>query len=198
MPPSRTTVTQLLNAVNDGDHAALDKLYHLLYEELRVRAHRQRKQWRGDYTLDSVALVNEAYLKLVGQTSIDLKNRAHFLAIAAKAMRFVLFDYVKQRQAQKRGGDHQRVSFEKLKGIFEKGGTVSEEQADVLIALDEALARLAQFDERQSQVVECRFFGGMTITETATALGISAAPVKPDWEMAQTWLYREIKRILGP
>ena len=196
MPPSRTTVTQLLVAVSNGDHMALDDLYHRLYEELRVLAHRHRQRWRGDYTLDTVALVNEVYLKLVDQTSVNLKSRAHFLAVAAQAMRYVLLDYAKKRQALKRGGNQQRVSFDEMKGIFEEGIALTEERADVLVALDEALERLAQFDARQSRVMECRFFGGMTIKETAEALEISPATVNRDGELAKTWLYREIKRIL--
>ncbi len=196
MPPSQTTVTQLLEAVSNGDHTALDDLYNLLYEELRVLAHRRRQRWRGDYTLDTIALVNEAYLKMVDQTSVNLESRTHFFAVAARAMRYILLDYVKQRQALKRGGDQQRVSFDEMKGIFEEGIAITEERADVLIALDEALERLAQFDARQSRVMECRFFGGMTIKETAEALEISPATVNRDGEMAKTWLYREIKRLL--
>ena len=197
MHPPQTTVTQLLNAVSNGDSTALDELYDLLYEELRARAHRQRQRWRGDYSLDSVALVNEAYLKLVDQTSVNVKSRAHFLAIAAKAMRFILLDYAKRRKTDKRWGHLQRVSFDKVEGLFEKGVSPLDDQADVLVALDEALKRLAQRDERQSQVVVCRFFGGMTIKETEEALGIATATVSRDWDMAKTWLYREIKRIMG-
>ena len=192
MPPSQTTVTQLLKAVGDGDRTAFDELYDLLYEELRVRAHWHRQRWRGDYTLDTIALVGEAYEKLVDQTSFNLKSRAHFLAVAAKAMRFILLDYAKQAKIENR---LQRVSLDKVEDLFEKGRSLSG-QADVLVVLDEALKRLSQVDERQSQVAVCRFFGGMTIKETAEALGIATATVNRDWVVAKTWLYREIKRIL--
>ncbi|MCH8962954.1 MAG: sigma-70 family RNA polymerase sigma factor [Bacteroidetes bacterium] len=197
MLPPQTTVTQLLEAVGNGDRTAFDELYDLLHEELRMLAHRHRQRWRGDYTIDTVALVNEAYLKLVGRTSVNLKSRAHFLAVAAKAMRFILLDYAKRRDASKRPDPRNRVSFDKVGSLFEKGRSLSGEQADVLVALDEALKRLSHRDKRQSQVVECRFFGGMTIKETAAALEIATATVNRDWDMAKTWLYREIKRILG-
>ncbi len=197
MHPLQTTVTQLLEAVGNGDRTAFNELYDLLYEELRARAHRHRQRWRGDYTLDTVALVNEAYLKLVGRTSVNLKSRAHFLAVAAKAMRFILLDYAKRRDASKRPDPANRVSFDKVEGLFEKGRSFSGGQADVLVALDEALKRLSHRDERQCQIVECRFFGGMTIKETAAALEIATATVNRDWDMAKTWLYREIKQIMG-
>lgn len=197
MTSSQPSVSELLEAVSRGETAALDHLYPLVYEELRKVAHRQRRGWHGDYTLDTVALVGEAYLKLVDQTSITLKSRAHFFAVAARAMRQILLDYAKKRQAQKRGGDFQRVSFDEMRGLFDQGLVLSKERADILVALEEALERLATIDERQCQVVECRFFGGMTIEDTAAVLDVSTATVNRDWKMARSWLHREIQRILG-
>lgn len=197
MPSPQPTATQLLEAAADGDRAAFDALYALLYDDLRGRAHRHRQRWGGDYSMDSVALVSEAYSKLIGQDGLALKSRAHFLAVAAKAMRSVLLDYAKWKNAAKRPSPRDRVSFDGVNGLFDADRSLWDEQADVLIALNEALERLKQLDERQSQVVVCRFFGGMTIHDTAEALDISVATVNRDWTMAKAWLYGELKPLQG-
>jgi RNA polymerase sigma factor (TIGR02999 family) len=181
--------------LRDGDSAAAVRLFPLVYGELRDRAHRQRRGWQGDYTMNSTALVHEAYLKLVDQTQPAAWNgRAHFLAVAARAMRQILIDYAKSRRRQKRGGDQVKVSFEELEGLLEDGGALTEERADTFLALDEALRRLEMTSGRQGRIVECRFFGGMTIEDTAAALDVSPATVKRGWEMARVWLFRELTR----
>lgn len=188
---THATVTRLLEAVQDGDAAALDDVFALVYDELKRLAHRQRRSWRGQATMNTTALVNEAYLKLVGPAPLAVENRAHFLALASKAMRQILCNYARERNAQKRGGDVHQVSLSELHG---PSGLIdfSEEHALTLMALDGALQRLEALDPRQAQVVECRFFGGLTIEETADALGISPRTVKRDWAMAQAWLHQEM------
>lgn len=192
---ARTRVTQLLAELPDRN-AAADELFALLYDELRAIAHRQRRRWRGDDTLQTTALVHEAFLKLVDQERIAAESRVHFLAIAARAMRHILCNYARDRRAQKRGGAIEHVALDESRADAARTGT-SFESSDVLAALDEALLRLEQIDPRQSRVVECRFFGGLTIDETATALGISPRTVKRDWAMAQAWLHREMSTPSG-
>lgn len=172
----------------------MDELLPLIYGELRMLARLQRRRWRGDYTLDTTALVHEAYLKLVDQKRVDARTRTHFLAVAAKAMRHILCNYARDRRRLKRGGGLHHVPLEEIETIETIPGqvTFSVEQANVLIALDEALCRLEAIDKRQSDVVECRFFGAMSIDNTAAALGISAATAKRAWSMARAWLYREL------
>jgi RNA polymerase sigma factor (TIGR02999 family) len=178
-------VTDLLQAARAGDHAALDRVFSIVYEELRGLAHAQRRRWHGDYTLDTTALVHEAYLKLVDQRSSSFKDRGHFMAVAAKAMRHILVNYAERRRAAKRGGGAERVPIEEF-------NPVSEESAEEVLALHDALERLAGFNERQARVVEARFFAGLPIEDTAEALGISPATVKRDWNLASAWLHREI------
>ncbi|NNF57979.1 MAG: sigma-70 family RNA polymerase sigma factor [Rhodothermaceae bacterium] len=192
MEHTQTTVTRLLDALQVGDRDALEDLFSLVYEELKGLAHRQRRRWQGNNTLNTTALVNEAYLKLVGPAQIKAESRAHFFALAAKAMRHILCNYARDRSAQKRGGGVEKLSVDGLE-LPEQGASFSEEQADTLAALDEALRRLEQVDPRQGKVVECRFFGGLTIEETAAALGISPRTVKRDWALAQAWLHREMR-----
>ncbi len=179
---SQAEVTQLLEALEQGDSTALDRLFPLVYEELRAVAHRQRRRWQGDDSLNTTALVHEAYLKLVDQTQVKLVDRSHFLAVATQAMRRILVDYARRYRADKRGGGAARVSLsEEL--------IVAEERADMLLALDEALVDLARLDERVSRVVECRFFGGLTEEETAEVLGVTARTVRRDWTKAKGWLH---------
>ena len=178
--------------MQDGNAAVLDELFALLYEELRTIAHRQRRRWQGDDTLDTTALVHEAYLKLVGQARLGVESRAHFFALAAKAMRHILCNYVRERSAQKRGGGLERLPLDECKAVSPQIA-LPPEPADTLLALDDALRRLEQIDPRQSKVVECRFFGGLTIEETATAIGVSPRTVRRDWSVAQAWLHREMK-----
>ena len=188
----QSTVTRLLGKAEGGDRAALHELFTLLYKELTELAHRHRQRWHGDHTLNTTALVHEAYLKLVGKARIGAEGRAHFLALAAKAMRHILCNYARERRAQKRGGGLERLPFDELKAppvqvVF------SEEKSDTLVALDDALQQLERLHPRQSKVVECRFFGGLTIEETAAAMGISQRTVQRDWAVAQAWLYREMR-----
>ena len=194
--PSQQEVTRLLEALQRGDGAALDALFPLVYEELRAVAHAQRRRWQGDETLDTTALVHEAYLKLVDQSRATWENRAHFLATAAKAMRHILTNYARDRRAQKRGGDQPRLSLEELGEQLNDVAEFSDANTDLLIALDAALKKLEQVNERQSRIVECRFFGGLTIEETAVALGISTASVSRGWALAQVRLFTDVQRGL--
>lgn len=189
------TVTRLLNELQGGNEAAFDELFAVVYDELRSQAHRQRQSWQGDFTLNTTALVHEAYLKLVGNGNAGWESRAHFLATAAKAMRQILLNYAKNRRRQKRGGDRHRISLDDLKAGEEL--VLSEDGAEVLVILDEALDRLEAISPRQGRIVECRFFGGLTIQETAAALDVSPMTVKRSWTVAQLWLFREIQREIG-
>jgi RNA polymerase sigma factor (TIGR02999 family) len=192
-----TTVTRLLDQL-EGDHrAALDQLMPLVYDELRALAHRHRLRWHGDDTLGTTALVNEAYLKLVGQQRLDARSRAHFFAVAGKAMRHILSNYSEARRRRKRGGGLRRASPAALDAVPDER-ELPDEQAEELEALIAALQRLEQTDERLSRVVECRFLAGMSIADTASVLGTSPATVKRDWTLARAWLYREMQRQQGP
>lgn len=178
-------ITQLLEAHAQGDREALDALLPRIYDELRRIARYRLRGERAGHTLNTTALVHEAYLKLVRLDRMDWQNRAHFFAIASRAMRNILIDYATRRNAQKRGGRQEPVS---LDGV----DVGTEAHLSDLVALDQALKRLASFDERQARVVECRFFGGLTIDETAEALDTSPATVSRDWSMARAWLNREL------
>lgn len=182
----------MLEAAKAGDGAAMEKLFPLVYEELHKRAHWQRQKWHGDLTLNTTALVHEAYIKLVDQSRTEWESRAHFMAVAAKAIRHILIDYAQKRKAVKRGGDIPKYSLEEMQ-LAGKEVVMTEEKAEALVGLEEALKLLEQEDEREAKVVECRFFGGMTVEETAAALGISERTVKRDWSMAQAWLRRTIE-----
>lgn len=168
-----------------GSRPKADKLVGEVYGELRQIARRQLSRERADHTLNTTALVHEAYIKLSSQTRVEWQNRAHFCAVAAQAMRRILLDYAKNRSAAKRGSEFNRVELdEEVIRI--------DEQAEEIIALDEALTRLAEFDPRQAQIVELRYFGGMSIKDAASVMSISPATVKRDWNMAKAWLYREL------
>jgi RNA polymerase sigma factor (TIGR02999 family) len=186
------TDSGLLEAVEHGDAAALAALFSLVYRELTVLARQQRRRWHGDITLDTTALVHEVYLKLVGQHQPASRSRAHFFAIAAKAMRHILCNYARARSRKKRGG---RVPHVRLEPGREVVGQLqlTDDQTERLTALDDALRTFAPIAERQAQVVECRFFGGMGIEDTATALGVSARTVQRDWIFARAWLRREMQ-----
>ena len=193
-PPSReASVAQLLAAVRDGRRDALDQLFPLVYQELRELAHRQRLGWQGDDTLNTTALVHEAYLKLVDHRQAGWSTEAHFLAVAARAIRQILINYARDRRAQKRGGGWRRIPLgeEQLERGPDGFGI---EWHDQVLEMDEALGRLAVHSERQSRIIECRFFGGMTVEQTAEAMGLSIASVTRGWGMARAWLCRE----LGP
>jgi RNA polymerase sigma factor (TIGR02999 family) len=179
-------ITGLLLAWKAGDQEALDRLFPLVYEELRGIAHRQLRRERPDRTLGTTALVHEAYLKLVDQTRVQWADRAHFFGVAAGAMRRILIDQARRRGAVKRGGAPKQVSLTDVPVAIE-------ERADTLIALDEALTQLAGVDDRLSRVVECRFFGGLTEEETAEVLGVTARTVRRDWTKAKGWLHRALR-----
>jgi RNA polymerase sigma-70 factor (ECF subfamily) len=185
MTPSPQEVTRLLVAWSDGDEQALAALMPLVYDELRRLAHRHLGRERADHTLQTTALVHEAYLRLVDQKEPRWRNRAHFLAIASQMMRRILVDYARARGFAKRGGGAWRAP-------LDEAMVVSDERAADVVALDEALKALAQFDERKSRMVELRFFGGLSIEETAEVLGVSPGTVMRDWTLAKAWLQREI------
>lgn len=180
-------VTQILKEVSDGDKDAPARLMPLVYDELRRLASHYLRQERSDHTLQPTALVHEAYLKLIDQTRVDWQSRAHFVGVAAQSMRRILVDHARSHQASKRGGLQQKLA-------LDEAIDYSQSRDVDLVALDDALNTLAEFDQRQSRIVELRFFGGLTIEETAEALGVSPATVKVDWSMAKAWLRREIKK----
>ena len=180
-------VTQLLIDWSNGDKAAVDKLIPLVYDELRRLARYYMRRERAGATLQTTALVNEAYLRLVDQKKVQWQNRAHFFAIAAQLMRRILIDRARKRYNSKRGGDVRKVS-------LDQAAIVSTGRSSDLVALDEALTDLEAIDQRKSKVVELRFFGGLNIEETAEVMSISPATVQREWSMAKAWLYREISQ----
>ncbi len=185
MAPSSKSVTQLLINWRDGDETALDKLFPLVYKELRRLAHHYMRRERRDHTLQTSALVNEAYIRLVDHKGMRWQNRAHFYGVAAQAMRRILVDHARSRNYAKRGGAAQMVE-------LDEAATVAEKQAAELVALDDAMTGLAAIDPRKSRVVEMRYFGGMSVEETAEALGVSTVTVMRDWTSAKAWLLRAI------
>ena len=189
---AQDTISGLLQAVEQGDREALNALFPLIYDELNILARRQRRAWHGDHSLNTTALVHEAYLKVVGQKRLPTESRAHFFAVAAKAMRHVLCNYARDRGRVKRGGGVAHLSIEPGHD-FAADVQLSDAESETLHALDESLKRLERVAERQARVVECRFFGGMNVEDTATALGISPRTVKRDWTFARAWLKREMK-----
>ena len=169
----------------------LDALLPLIYEELRTLARRQRRGWDGDFTLNTTALVHEAWIKLDRSRGGPIENRSHLLGLAGRAMRHILCDYARDRKRMKRGGDARRLPLEVLEGV-DGLLRVDDARLDVMESLDEALTRLEAREPRQARVVECRFFAGLGIEDTARALGISTPTVKRDWTMARAWLFREL------
>lgn len=189
MIPAPEIITQKLKSLESGDPSAFNELFPYVYQQLRQVASRVRWQSYGLDTLNTTALVHEAYLKMVDQTSINVQNRAHFFHIAARAMRQVLINYSQHRHALKRGGEHKDVPLDKV----DFGIPLTDTMVDELLSLETVLNQLEQLNQRQAQVVECRFFGGMSIDETAQALETSPATVKRDWNFARAWLYRQMK-----
>jgi RNA polymerase sigma factor (TIGR02999 family) len=186
-PPAdgdRQSITDVLLQVRQGAPEALDRLFSLVYAQLRRIAHRQLQGERPGHTLGTTGLVHEAYLKLVDQSRIDWEDRRHFFAAAARAMRQILVDYARRYRTQRRGGGLQRVALNDALAV--------EEQAELVLAVHEALGRLAGVNERLSRVVECRYFAGLTDEETAVALGVTARTVQRDWVKAKGWLYQEL------
>lgn len=185
--PSQADVTQLLLDWSNGDKESLEKLLPLVYQELRRLAQHYLQQERSDHTLQATALVHEAYLKLFDAKNVQWQNRAHFFGAAAQTMRHILVDMARQRRAAKRGGGN--------KLSLDEAISVPGEQEDVnLVALDEALTRLAELDSQQSKIIELRYFGGLTIEETAEVLNLSPATIKREWAMARAWLHRELQQ----
>ena len=186
MPHPSHTVTEMLQAWGSrGDREALDELMPIVYEELRRQAARHLRHERAGHTLQTTALVHEAYLRLVDQRDVRWQNRAHFYAIAAQLMRRILVDHARRGSAAKRGGSALKLPLD------EAFASTGEREVD-LVAIDEALLKLAELDPQQSRVVELRFFGGLNVEETAEVLGVSPRTVKRDWSVAKAWLHREI------
>ncbi|HET7584934.1 MAG TPA: ECF-type sigma factor [Gemmatimonadaceae bacterium] len=186
--PHQQSVTELLQSLGGGDRAALDALFPLVYGELRALARHQLAREHPGHTLDSVALVNEAYLKLVGQQDgVRMENRAHFFGVSARAMRAILVDHARARGAAKRGGGGVPVPLDDVAELL------SDEQAEHVRQLDDALTRLATVNEEASRTVECLYFGGLTLEETAMALDLSVATVRRRWSFAKAWLGRELE-----
>jgi RNA polymerase sigma factor (TIGR02999 family) len=175
-------ITDLLIELREGRRDAMDRLMPLVYDELKRIAHAQLGGERAGHTLDTTAAVHEVYLRLVGLERIDWRDRAHFFAVAAGAMRRVLIDYARHYRASKRGGGARLITFDDV--------AAADDRADTLVALDDALTRLAEHDPRLARVVECRFFGGLTEAETAEALGVTDRTVRRDWVKAKAWLHQ--------
>ena len=188
MPEAPQNVTQLLIGWSDGDKESLNQLVPLVYDELHRQAARYLRHERAGHTLQTTALINEAYLRLIDQKNVHWQNRAHFFGIAAQMMRRILVDHARAKKRAKRGGSDVRISFSEV--VLKTPG----EDLD-FVALDEALDRLAALDEQQSRIVELRFFSGLTVEETAEVLSISTATVKRDWRMAKAWLHRELQEV---
>lgn len=183
--PCSDDVTQLLRAWSSGDETAFDKLLPLVYQELHLRAQRYMANERSGHTLQTTALVNEVYLRLVDTPHRNWENRSHFFAVCAQLMRRILVDFARSRNYQKRGGGARNLP-------LEEALTACNESPKQIIAVDEALKNLANIDGRKSRVVELRFFGGLTVEETAEVMKISPETVMRDWKMAKSWLLREI------
>ena len=185
-PSDSRQVTDLLLQMRGGDTGAMDRLFPLVYQELRRLAHHQLRQERPGHTLGTTGLVHETYVRLVDQTRVEWRDRGHFLVVAAWAMRRILVDYARRNRAARRGGGSVRFTLD--------GDAPAEERGEMLLALDEALERLAALDRRLSQVVEYRYFGGLTEQETADVLGVTRRTVQRDWVKARGWLYLEMNR----
>jgi RNA polymerase sigma factor (TIGR02999 family) len=184
--PGTENITQLLIEVTNRNSAAVDVLLPLIYDELRKLAANYLRRERSDHTLQPTALVHEAYMRMVDQTQVNWQNRAHFFGVAAQMMRRILVDHARAHNAEKRGQDFQKLS-------LDENIDKSVERSSELIALDEALRTLAEMDEQKGRIVELRFFGGLSIDETAEVLGVSAPTVKRQWRMAKAWLYGQVQ-----
>ncbi len=184
-PSTRQAVTQLLGEWSGGDEGALEKLIPLVQPELHRLAHYYMSRERAGHTLQTTALINEAYLQLTDKTQPSWQNRTHFMAVAAQLMRRIMVDHARARQTLKRGAGALRVT-------LDEAALVTEKRADELLALDEALEKLAEFDRRRSEIVEMRYFGGLTVEEIADVLKIHANTVMRDWRAAKAWLHAEL------
>jgi RNA polymerase sigma-70 factor (ECF subfamily) len=190
MAPGPSTATRLIIEWRQGDESGLERLMPIVYAEVRRMAHRQMRQQRPGHTLQTTALLHEAYLRLAGGPHKVLRNRAHFFGLAATAMRHILVDHARTHHREKRGGAYQPVSFDEA--------VIFTERAGELVALDDALTTLTALHPRQSRVVEMRYFGGLTVEETAEVLEVSPDTVMRDWRAAKTWLHRELSRGVAP
>jgi RNA polymerase sigma-70 factor (ECF subfamily) len=191
-------ITRLLQEAANGNKEAFDRLLPLVYQELRHIAHGRLRLERDGHTLNTTALVHEAYIRLVGQTRTGWKDRGHFLAVASEAMRRILVDYAKQRRAGKRGAGAQHVPLEAAEETALHSGDLTDDQATELIALDDSLVRLAGFNPDGARVVQYRFFGGMTTDEVAQVMGTSERTVRRAWTVSRGWLRRELADSLVP
>jgi RNA polymerase sigma factor (TIGR02999 family) len=180
-------ITQLLIDLTDGNKEVVNEILPLIYDELRKLANSYLRRERGNHTLQPTALVHEAYMKLIDQKQVRWQNRAHFFGIAAQVMRRILMDYARQHKAEKRGGSGENIPLEEGFIIIE-----NERSAD-LLALDEALENLKKIDEMKAKIVELRYFGGLSVEETAEVLGVSQITIKRHWRMAKAWLYGRLK-----
>lgn len=187
MATSRHEVTALLRQWRSGDQEALSKLTPLVYDELHRLAHQYISRERPGHTLQTTALVNEAYLRLVGQKDVNWEGRSHFFAVSAQVMRHILVDYARQHTSAKRGGGIQKVE-------LDGEATVTPERATELVALDEAMQALHKLHPRRTRVVELRYFGGMNNQEVSEVLGVSETTIERDWRFAKAWLYREMQK----
>jgi RNA polymerase sigma factor (TIGR02999 family) len=183
-------LTGLLIEWGQGDRAALDRLTPLVYDEIRRIAHRHVQREREGHTLQTTALINEAYVRLAGSKNVSWQNRAHFFAVTAQVMRHILIDHARRRRYVKHGGEVQRVPLDAAMG---EAVLMSTPRAAELMALDEALDELAQLDPRKGRVVELRYFGGLSLEETAAVLEVSTVTVRRDWRAAKAWLFRRMK-----
>lgn len=179
-------ITRLLDAARQGDLAATDALFTAVYEELQTLARSHRRRWQGNQTMNTTTIIHEVYLKMARQKSLDFANRTHFYATASQAMRQVLVNYAEEQGARKRGGDALRVT-------FDEATLEAQASADEILDLHRLLERLEQDNPRRCRIVECRVFGGMTIDEVATALSLSSATVKREWQVASAHLYRQLQ-----
>jgi RNA polymerase sigma-70 factor (ECF subfamily) len=186
MAATQHEITALLRQWKSGDQKALDKLTPLVYDELHHLAHQYINRERADHTLQTTALVNEAYLRLVKQSDVNWESRAHFFAVSARVMRHILVDYARQHGAAKRGGEFQEV-------VLDGEALLSSDRAAGLVALDEALQALHEIHPRQSKVVELRYFGGLNNREASRVMNVSEATIERDWRFAKAWLYRELQ-----
>jgi RNA polymerase sigma-70 factor, ECF subfamily len=184
--PQSNQVTQLLLDWSRGNRAALDELMPMVYQELRKLASGYLRSERPDHTLQPTALIHEAYLRMIGHDMPEWQSRAHFFGIAARLMRQILVEHARTRHAAKRGGDQQKISLDDAPQVF------AQSDAAELLALDHALTKLASFDERRARILEMRAFGGMSVEETAQALGVSDTTIKREMRLAQAWIRREL------
>ena len=190
-PESPKSITQILQTASNGDPKAAEHLWMMVYDELRAIARQQLAHESPGQTLQTTALVNEAYLRLIGDEQVQWENRRHFFGAAAQAMRRIRVDAARRRKRLKRGGDWKRIA-------AEEGVPVTDENPDLILAVDEAVDRLEAMDARRAEVVKLRFFAGLRVEDVATALGVSPRTVELDWQFARAWLHRELKHEIEP